>query len=61
MLFLFKDINKNNLRHNGEFYVCPFYNELIKPVGKIKIKKVKGMWGLGTPVDLDRFISSNKF
>ena len=51
---------KKNLRYNNEFYVCPVYNELIKRGGKIKIKKVKEMWGLGTPEDLDRFINSKK-
>ena len=32
-------------------------NELIKRGGKIKIKKVKEMWGLGTPEDLSRYLS----
>ena len=46
-----------DIKHNNEFYVCPVYNELIKRGGKIKIKKVKEMWGLGTPEDLNRFLS----
>ena len=48
---------KNDIKHNNEFYVCPVYNELIKRGGKIKIKKVKEMWGLGTPEDLSRYLS----
>ena len=48
---------KNDIKYNNEFYVCPVYNELIKRGGKIKIKKVKEMWGLGTPEDLSRYLS----
>lgn len=52
-----EEMIKNNVKYKNEFYVCPVYNELIKRGGKIKIKKVKEMWGLGTPEDLSRFLS----
>jgi hypothetical protein len=48
-------------RVNGEFYVAPVYNSLIKDGHKIGLynigNDVEGMHGLGTPADLDRFLS----
>jgi dTDP-glucose pyrophosphorylase len=45
-----------NYRVNGEFYVAPVYNELIREGKKIIIynigKEADGMYGLGTPSDL---------
>ena len=58
---------KKDKRVNGEFYVAPVYNELINEkynVGFFNIGGVNnGMYGLGTPDDLNYFkgqlISSN--
>jgi len=49
---------KKNIRTNGEFYVCPAYNECILNKEKIKIHEISEsqMWGLGTPEDLDYFL-----
>jgi hypothetical protein len=47
-------INKN-IRTNGEFYVCPVYNEAISEGQKIRVSLCKGMWGLGVPEDLEKF------
>ena len=47
----------HNKRVNGEFYVCPVFNEAIRDGKKVKIFDVEKMWGLGTPEDLDRFLS----
>ena len=52
-------INKN-LRVNNEFYICPVYNEAIKDQKRIEIRKVKKMYGLGTPEDLDFFLENYK-
>lgn len=53
---------ERNERVNGEFYVAPVYNELISTGAKIGIYNVgseaDGMYGLGTPRDLDLFLSS---
>jgi len=53
-------INKN-LRVNGEFYVAPAYNEIIANQGKVVHYNIgseaRGMYGLGTPADLDLFLS----
>lgn len=45
-----------NLRVNGEFYVCPVYNEAIAGGKVIKNYVADGMRGLGTPEDLSLFI-----
>lgn len=51
----------NNERVNGEFYVAPTYNRLIASGHKIGIHNIggvgAGMYGLGTPIDLDAFLS----
>lgn len=45
-----------NARVNGEFYVCPIYNEAIAEGKKIKAIACHKMWGLGVPSDLDAFV-----
>ena len=47
-----------NIRVNNEFYVCPVFNQAIEAGKKIKTFHFDGMWGIGTPEDLDYF---NKF
>ena len=49
---------KKNIRTNNEFYVCPVYNELIANGGKVRIKNIERMWGLGTPEDLNNFMTN---
>ena len=48
-----------DLRVNGEFYVAPVYNILIENNARIIVartgRELDGMYGLGTPEDLDRF------
>ncbi|MET3119262.1 dTDP-glucose pyrophosphorylase [Undibacterium sp. GrIS 1.8] len=50
-----------NLRVNGEFYVAPTYNQLIEEGKHIGIHNVgsvcAGMYGLGTPADLNLFLA----
>jgi len=46
-----------NLHLNGEFYVCPAYNELIQEGKKIRIFPVEKMWGLGTPEEVNLFLT----
>lgn len=45
-----------NVRVNGEFYVCPVFNEAIADGKRIKTVMVEEMWGLGTPEDLQHFL-----
>jgi dTDP-glucose pyrophosphorylase len=47
---------ENDVRVNGEFYVCPVFNEAIADGKKVRIREVDKMWGLGTPEDLDYFV-----
>lgn len=52
-----EEMINNNIRHNNEFYVCPVFNQAIKAGKKIKISMVESMWGIGTPEDLNAFLS----
>lgn len=49
------------LKVNNEFYVAPSYNQLIGMGKKIRAfnigSEARGMYGLGTPIDLNLFIS----
>tara|TARA_Y100000294_G_scaffold167288_1_gene176296 strand:+ start:844 stop:2217 length:1374 start_codon:yes stop_codon:yes gene_type:complete len=51
---------KKNIRIKNEFYVCPVYTEAINKNKKILIEEIDKMWGLGTPEDLNYFISNYK-
>lgn len=44
-----------NIRTNGEFYIAPSINELIKDGARVVTHQVSEMWGLGTPEDLNYF------
>ena len=50
-----------DIRVNNEFYTAPVYNEAIADNKKIKIFNIDedGMWGLGTPEDLDYFLKNH--
>jgi len=52
-----------NDRVNGEFYVAPVYNYLIRKGYKVRFYNIgeerSGMYGLGIPADLDYFLNSN--
>ena len=56
-----KQMQADNLRVNNEFYICPVYNYFVKDSKKIGIypigKEFDGMYGLGTPNDLEKFLS----
>lgn len=49
---------EKDIRVNNEFYVCPVFNEAIQDGKQVRIKEVDGMWGLGTPEDLQYFIEN---
>ena len=52
-------INKN-IRVNNEFYVCPVFNQAIEDNKQIRTFNIKGMWGLGTPEDLNYYLENYK-
>jgi len=47
---------EKDIRTNGEFYVCPVFNEAIADNKKIKQYPIKKMMGLGTPEDLEIYL-----
>jgi len=51
-----------DIRVNGEFYVCPVYNEAIADGKKIRVKTLEpnSFFGLGTPEDLKYFLENYK-
>jgi HAD superfamily hydrolase (TIGR01509 family) len=51
-------INKD-IRVNNEFYVCPVFNQAIEANLKISVFEAEKMWGLGTPEDLENFLTKN--
>jgi len=48
-----------NIRVNNEFYVAPVYNEAINDGKIIKPYTVEKMYGIGTPEDLNYYLSMN--
>ena len=51
---------EKNIRVNNEFYVCPVFNQAIEDGKSIRTFDVGGMWGLGTPEDLDNYLKNYK-
>lgn len=55
-----KDMIAANERVNGEFYVAPVYNRLIRDAAQIGTfsigSEANGMYGLGIPADLELFL-----
>ena len=49
-----------NIRVNGEFYVCPVFNQAIADGKKIRNFQIQNMWGLGTPEDLKFYLENSK-
>jgi HAD superfamily hydrolase (TIGR01509 family) len=49
-----------NIRVNNEFYNCPVFNEAIEDGKKIKTVSAKKFWCLGTPEDLQYYLSQYK-
>lgn len=54
-----------NDRVNGEFYVAPVYNYLIRSGGHVRSTQLRAenldMFGLGTPEDYERFLALDPF
>jgi NDP-sugar pyrophosphorylase family protein len=56
-----KKMIAQDLRVNGEFYVAPAYNQMIAGGAKLGVYNIgsvdNGMYGLGVPEDLERFLT----
>jgi HAD superfamily hydrolase (TIGR01509 family) len=50
---------EKNVRVNNEFYVCPVFNQAIKDSKQIRTFNTAGMWGLGTPEDLNYYLENH--
>jgi dTDP-glucose pyrophosphorylase len=55
-----EEMIEQNIRVNGEFYVCPVFNQAIKDNKHIRTTTIKEMWGLGTPEDLRYYLENYK-
>lgn len=51
---------EKDIRVNNEFYVCPVFNEAIEDNKAIRTYQASGMWGLGTPEDLDYYLKNKE-
>ncbi len=51
---------EKDIRTNGEFYICPVFNEAIADGKKVRIKEIERMWGIGTPEDLSYYLENYK-
>ena len=49
---------EKDIRVNNEFYVCPVFNEAILDGMKIRTFDTDGMWGRGTPEDLNYYLEN---
>jgi HAD superfamily hydrolase (TIGR01509 family) len=54
-----EEMIEKDIRVNNEYYVCPVFNQAIEDGKKIKTFNIEKMWGLGTPEDLDRYLSEH--
>ena len=55
-----EDMIDKDIRVNNEFYVCPVFNQAIEDEKTIRIYEASGMWGLGTPEDLNHYLTNYK-
>ena len=51
---------ERDIRVNGEFYVCPVFNQAIEDNKEIRTFNINKMWGLGTPEDLKYYLENYK-
>ena len=53
-----EEMISKDIRVNNEFYVCPVFNQAIADDKKIRTFNADKMWGLGTPNDLEYYLSN---
>ena len=51
---------EQDVRVNGEFYVCHVFNQAIADGKEIRTFDIPKMWGLGTPEDLKEYLENYK-
>ena len=55
-----EEMIEQDVRVNGEFYVCPVFNQAIDDGKEIRTFDIPKMWGLGTPEDLKEYLENYK-
>ena len=55
-----EEMIEQDIRVNGEFYVCPVFNQAIDSGLQIRTFNVEGMWGLGTHEELNYYLENFK-
>jgi len=53
-----EEMIEKDIRVNGEFYVCPVFNQAIEDNKEIRTFDIPKMWGLGTPEDLKYYLEN---
>ena len=53
-----EEMIEKDIRVNGEFYVCPVFNQAIEDKKEIRTFDIPKMWGLGTPEDLKYYLEN---
>jgi len=56
-----EEMIEENDRTNGEFYVAPVYNYMIRRGKRIRLSRPRFVHGLGTPKDVVKFLTFLKF
>jgi dTDP-glucose pyrophosphorylase len=54
-----KEMISKGIRTNGEFYICPVFNEAIADGLKVRSISINRMWGIGTPEDLNYYLNNH--
>ncbi len=47
---------ESNVATNGEYFICPVYNQYVQTGGRIRAFPIDKMWSFSTPEDLDFFL-----
>jgi len=53
-----RNMIKNNIRFNNEFYVTPVYNQLVADNKKIITYSIQKKWPLGSPEEIKNFVEN---
>ena len=51
---------KKKITTNGQYFICPIYNELIAQGMKIRKYEIDKVWSFAVPEELDYFVKNYK-
>jgi hypothetical protein len=51
---------KKKITTNGQYFICPVYNELIAKGMKIRKYDIEKVWSFAVPEELDYFLKNFK-